>query len=68
MDLLQFLTDRPLIITLAIAGGVMATVGSVLGQREAVSPKLARIMLWSGYAVSFVSVGLFIIAGFLKDR
>ena len=68
MELLQFLTNRRLIITLAIAGGVMATVGSVLGQREAVSPKLARIMLRTGYAVSFISVGLFILAGFLKGR
>ena len=68
MELLQFLTNRRLIITLAIAGGVIATVGSVLGQREAVSPKLTRIMLRTGYAVSFISVGLFIIAGFLKGR
>jgi hypothetical protein len=68
MDLLQSLTDRSLIIMLAIAGGVIATAGSVLGQREAVSAKLARLMLWSGYAVSFISVGLFIIAGFLKGR
>ena len=66
MDLLQSVTDHTLIVMLAIAGGVIATVGSVLGQREAVSPKLARILLWSGYAVSFASVGLFIVAGFLK--
>jgi hypothetical protein len=68
MALFQSLTDHTLIIILAIAGGVIATLGSVLGQREAVSPKLARIILWSGYAVSFISVGLFIIAGFLEGR
>jgi hypothetical protein len=68
MDLFQSLTDHTLIIILAIGGGVTATLGSVLGQREAVSPKLARIILWSGYAVSFISVGLFIIAGFLEGR
>ena len=66
MDLIQSLTDRSLIITLAIAGGVIATAGSVLGRRQGVSAKFARIMLRSGYAISFVSVGLFIIAGFLK--
>ena len=68
MALLQSFTDHTLIIILAIAGGVIATLGSVLGQREAVSANLARIILWTGYAVSFISVGLFIIAGFLQGR
>lgn len=66
MDLLQALTDHTLIVVLAIAGGVLATVGSVLGQRQAVGARLAQVMLRSGYTVSLVSVGLFIIAGFLK--
>jgi hypothetical protein len=68
MDLLQSLTDRTVIMSLAIAGAVVATAGSVLGHRQNISAKLARILVRGGYVVSFASVGLFIIAGFLKGR
>jgi hypothetical protein len=65
MDL-QSRTDRLLIVTLALVGAVLATAASVLGHRQAVSAKRARILAWGGYVISFASVLLFIIAGFLR--
>ncbi len=63
---LSFLLERDLIIALALGGAFIATGGSYLVHRKAsVDPKLARFVLRFGYALSFFSVGLFIIAGFV---
>ena len=65
MEAFAFLLQRELIIALALVGAVIATVGSYLvhGKTNA-SPELARFVLKSGYALTFVSIGLFIVAGF----
>ena len=57
-----------MIVALAILGAVIATIGGILGGRSANPSKLARTLLWTGYAVSGVSVILFIVAGFLSNR
>lgn len=68
MHLPEILTERSLIVALAILGAVVATAGSMLGRRGASSAKLARALVRSGYIISFASVALFIVAGFLKGR
>ena len=68
MDLLDALIDRSLVIALAMLGAAAVSIGSLLGRRSGGSSQLVRLLVWGGYVVSFASVGLFIIAGFLKGR
>ena len=69
MELLDALTDRALVITLAILGAIITTAGAVLGNKgTGHAAKLRRVMIWTGYSISFASVVLFIVAGFLSGR
>jgi hypothetical protein len=69
MKLLDALTDRTTIVALAILGAIIAMAGGMLGRKRANhAGKLARLTLWAGYAISFTSIALFIIAGFLSNR
>jgi hypothetical protein len=69
MELLNALTDRGLVIALAILGAIIATAGAVLGNKSTGhAAKLRRVMMWTGYSISFASVVLFIVAGFLSGR
>jgi hypothetical protein len=65
---MELLTDRTMIIALAIVGACLATAGSVWRSRSRKSARMAHLMLWAGYLVSLTSVALFIAAGFLSDR
>ena len=66
MSGLDFFLQRELIIFLALTGAIIATIGSYLvNRRESVSTKLNRFVLHFGYTLTFVSIGLFIVAGFL---
>lgn len=66
MEFLAPLLQRNVIIALAIFGGLLALLGNWLLRRKApLSPKAARFVLRSGYAVSWLSVALFIVAGFM---
>lgn len=66
MDLLDLVLQRPIIIALAIAGAAVATVGSVLLRKGSrVDPKTARLVMRIGYGITWLSVGIFIVAGFL---
>ena len=65
MEFLEPLLQRNVIIALAVGGGLVAILGSYLGRStSSVDPKFARFVLRSGYTVSWLSVGLFIAAGF----
>ena len=65
MDLLAPLLQRPVIIALAITGGVISVLGSILVRRGSwIGPRAARLVLRTGYAVTWSSVALFIAAGF----
>ncbi|NQU61109.1 MAG: hypothetical protein HQ512_08260 [Rhodospirillales bacterium] len=65
MEFLAPLLQRQIIIALAVVGAVIATAGSVLLKKESrISTKTARFILKSGYAITWVSLGLFIAAGF----
>lgn len=65
---MDFLTDRTLIIALAIVGACLATAGSVWRSRGHNTARWGNVMLWAGYIVSLASVILFVTAGFLSDR
>ena len=65
---MDLLTDRTLIIALAIVGACLATAGSMWRSRSRNTARWGNVMLWAGYLVSLASVILFITAGFLSDR
>jgi hypothetical protein len=65
---MDFLTDRTLIIALAIVGACLATAGSVWRSRGRSTARWGNVMLWAGYLVTLASVMLFVTAGFLSDR
>lgn len=66
-DLAHFLTQRPIVIALAIAGAGMAMAGSVLEARKGRGYRGALLLTRIGYGVAFASVLLFIVAGFLSE-
>lgn len=69
MDVLAFFTQRPVIVGLAIAGAVMVMASGLLGGRDPSSPdRRAMLLSKAGYAVTFASIALFIVAGFLSGR
>ena len=66
MDLLEAVLQRSVIITLAIAGAAVAMVGTTLLRKGSrVDRRIARFVLRAGYGIAWVSVGIFITAGFL---
>ena len=65
---MDFLTDRTLIIALAIVGACLATAGSMWRSRSRNTARWGNVMLWAGYLVSLASVILFVTAGFLSGR
>ena len=68
MSGLDFFLQRELIILLALSGAVIATIGSYLVNRKGiVSTKINRLILHFGYTLTFVSIGLFIVAGFVGE-
>ncbi|MDA0306498.1 MAG: hypothetical protein O3B76_09485 [Proteobacteria bacterium] len=65
MEFLAPLLQRKIIIALAIIGAVIATAGNFLAKKESrVDPKVARLILKTGYAITWASIALFIAAGF----
>ncbi|MEK9673755.1 MAG: hypothetical protein VW268_14830 [Rhodospirillaceae bacterium] len=65
MEHLAFLLEREVIIALAVVGAFIATAGSYLVRPGSdANPKTARFILRAGYAITWTSVGLFIVAGF----
>lgn len=68
MAILDLLTSRPVIVTLAIIGGMIAMLGSYLMRDGSKTPEAkAKMVLRSGYAITWASVAAFIVAGFLVD-
>jgi hypothetical protein len=66
---LGILLDRTTIIALAFAGAAVAMIGSFLLRRPSRrGPLAARLVLSIGYAITVVSVVLFIVAGFVGNR
>jgi hypothetical protein len=62
VELLDAVTKREVVVGLAVVGAGLATLGSM--QRARVALPRSRILVYLGYAISGVSVLLFIVAGF----
>lgn len=68
MNGLEALASRPIIISGAIAGALIATLGPFALRRAGVQSRLVlSTVARLGHAVSWISVGLFITAGFLSN-
>lgn len=63
LDLLDFLTERPVIVSLACVGAALCILGS-LG-RPTGRTETAVFAVGLGYGLTGLSVVLFIVAGFL---
>lgn len=65
----RFLLYRPAIVFLAVSGALIASLGPYLLKKFGLtSPRLARVITRTGYALSWISVGFFIAAGFIGNR
>ena len=68
MDGLEALASRPVIITGAIAGALIATLGPFILRRVGIqSRRVLSTVARFGHVLSWISVGLFIAAGFLSN-
>jgi hypothetical protein len=65
MHWLDVLVQREVFIALAVSGALVATAGGYLLRKNSdFNPATARFILRSGYAISWLSVAIFIAAGF----
>lgn len=68
MEFLEPILQRNVIISLAIVGGVVATLGNFLVQKKPNTiPRFSRLILKSGYTITWTSIALFIAAGFFGE-
>jgi hypothetical protein len=63
---MEALLTKPVVIGLAIVGGVLATLASYLQMRGYVGDKTARILNWAGYGAMGASMLLFMLAALLQ--
>lgn len=69
MAISDVLLDRSTIVALAIAGaGISMLANALLHRCSGTRDRTARRLLRAGYAITGVSVLLFIIAGFMSNR
>ncbi len=65
MELLDAVLQRSVVIAFAIIGAIIATVGSVLlRERSRFNPRAGRFVLRLGYALAWISIGIFVVIGF----
>jgi len=78
IDVLILISQRHIVIALAIVGALLVTAGSLVSKprsRNAPEPDrrddeqsvLARRLTTVGYVVTMASIALFIVAGFVSD-
>jgi hypothetical protein len=68
MEFLAPVLQRNVIISLAIVGGVVATLGNFLVQKKPnFNPFFSRLILKSGYTLTWTSIALFIATGFFGE-
>lgn len=69
LDVLGALSQRPVIITLAIVGALLVTAASMLPQpKDGSTSALSRVLTRAGYGITGASIVLFIAAGFLSNQ
>lgn len=67
-DFIDSLLQRHVVIALAIIGALLATAGSYLTRKQKLlAPRTARLILRVGYGLSWASVAIFIIIGFVRE-
>lgn len=65
MELLDALLQRSVVVALAVTGAVVATLGAyLLRSGSRINPRNARFVLRLGYAITWVSIAIFIAMGF----
>ena len=62
---MELLLSKPVVVSLAILGAILSSLGSYLQTRGRVSPKTGRALNWAGYGVMGASMLLFTLAGLL---
>jgi len=80
IELAVLATSKTVVVTLAIIGAVFSTFAKVIGgavvsvlfgarvkSQKAVRNKIAKILVWLGYAAMSISIFLFIVSGFIVD-
>ncbi len=65
VTMVELLLQRWTIVALAIAGAVIVTGANLL---LASRPQAERMAVRAGYAITFLSMVLFIVAGFMSGR
>jgi uncharacterized protein with PQ loop repeat len=60
---MESLLDRRLVIGLAVAGGLLSALASILQMRGTIGDRGARNLNYAGYAFMGVSMLLFVLAG-----
>ena len=61
----ELLLTKPVVVTLAVIGAVLATAASMLQKRGIVGERGAKILNYAGYGVMAASMLLFVLAGLL---
>ena len=60
------LFQRPVVIGLAICGALLATLGNFLLKKDSsINPSVGRVVVRLGYAITGISVAIFVTAGLL---
>jgi len=60
---MDFLLTRPVVVTLAILGALLATTASILQAKGILGPRGGKVLNYSGYAAMALSMALFAFAG-----
>ena len=70
LELLSLLSQRWIVVTLAVIGALMVTAAGLMTGNRAGEPQPwhIRALSRSGYGLTFASILLFIVAGFLSGR
>ena len=65
--MLMFIMQRDVIIALAVVGALLAIIGNFLDVKGLlIEHKSAQFIRKSGYAVTWLSIAFFIVAGFFQ--
>lgn len=67
MDLIELILRWEVIVGVAVLGAIIATIGNFMMARDKDADGLGRTVLRVGYGITFVSIALFIVAGFMSD-
>jgi len=60
---MELLLTRPVVVTLAVLGALLASAASLLQLRGYLNPTSARALNWAGYGCMGASMLLFALAG-----